>query len=139
MLSTQAFAYLNELTYPCNNVNRACRDIGYSHFVFQEAINLKHFTKEASDTSLCSPYSGTWCVRTTGRPHSQSPCFSWVCWWAPSFRGSSQTGKVGVYLLQLQGTKARSKEHVCAWLLTSDGSVISSQGFAFEKKKKLCL
>lgn len=80
----------------CSQNIRGCR---VCQFIFQEAWN---FRKGISDASLCSSYSGTWCVRMTGKPHSPPPCFSWVCWWAPSFQDSSQTGKVsstyqGVY------------------------------------------
>ncbi|XP_075852133.1 organic cation/carnitine transporter 2 isoform X2 [Microcebus murinus] len=64
-------------------------------FRFLRSLTFKTFLEEASDTPLCSSCSGTWCVRTTGRPPSRSPCFSWGCWWAPSCRGSSRTGSAG--------------------------------------------
>lgn len=52
---------------------RGCR---VCQFIFQEALN---FRKVLSDASLCSSYSGTWCVTMPGKPHSPPPCFTWVC------------------------------------------------------------
>ncbi|XP_046323548.1 organic cation/carnitine transporter 2 isoform X3 [Marmota monax] len=55
-------------------------------------------TEEDSDhvlesTEVCLVVgSGTWCVKMTGSPRLPSPCFLWVCCWALSFLGSSQTG-----------------------------------------------
>ena len=47
-----AVTCLSELTHPCGHVNKACKDMGCSDFIFQEAEHLKHFEKEVIHPSL---------------------------------------------------------------------------------------